>query len=296
MVRHILSLMPRVALVTCAAFPGLCGEEAEILPRLQRLGLEARAVVWSDPDVAWKDFDLVVLRSTWDYFERFPAFEAWLARLERDRVPLQNPLPLVRWNIDQRSLGELQARGVRIVPTRFLDQGAAVDLAALLQEQRWGEAVLKPAVSGNAYRTVRIAPGQGARHQQALETVLQHGAALVQPFVPEVLTAGELSLFFFEGAFSHAVRKVPAEGDFRVQESYGSTVSRVHPQPALIAQAEAILAALPLPPLYVRIDGIPLAEGLALMEVEAIEPSLFLSYAPEALDRYVAAVARAARR
>jgi glutathione synthase/RimK-type ligase-like ATP-grasp enzyme len=285
----------RIALVTCDAVPGLFEEEAQLLPLLAAEGFEARAVSWSDPHAQWNSFDLVVLRSTWDYFERFAEFERWLSRLERGGVALQNPLSLVRWNTDKRYLQQLAARGVRIIPTRFVQQGDRAALVQLLEEERWGQAILKPAVSGNAYRTVRIAAGDGARHQEALDTILQSGAALVQPFVDEVLTDGEHSLFFFDGRFSHAVQKVPRAGDFRVQVAYGSTVRRVDPDPQLIGTALQIIAALPAAPLYVRIDGVRREAGFALMEVEAIEPYLFLAWAPEAIPRYVAAVARAAR-
>ena len=284
----------RIALVTCDAVPHLFEEEAQVLPLLAAQGFEARALSWSDPHAQWKSFDLVVLRSTWDYFERFAEFERWLQRLEHEGVAVQNPLPLLRWNTDKRYLQALAARGVRIIPTRFVQPGEPAVLAQLLEEERWGQAILKPAVSGNAHRTVRIAAGLGALHQEALETIVQSGAALVQPFVDEVLTDGEHSLFFLDGRFSHAVQKVPRAGDFRVQVAYGSTVRRVDPDPQLIATALEIIALLPAAPLYVRIDGVRRAEGFALMEVEAIEPYLFMAWAPEAIPRYVAAVARAA--
>ncbi len=283
----------RLALVTCDRLPSLFGDEAALPAAFARAGIDARPVSWSDAAVDWTAFDLVVLRSPWDYFERIAEFTAWLDRLERAHVRLCNPLPLVRWNLDKRYLRELSARGVRIVPTEFVE--APANLAALVAGRGWREAILKPAISGGSHRTHRFAAADAAAHQGELDALVRDSAALVQPYLREIVDEGEWSLLFFAGELSHAVLKRPAAGDFRVQAQFGGRAELVTPPPSLLADARAVVAALPLPPTYVRIDGVRQGDALVLMEVEALEPYLFMQDAPAAVERYVAAVASAAR-
>lgn len=285
-------MRPRVALVTSAELPSLYGDERALPSAFAAAGVDAAPVVWSDPDVAWSRYDAVVIRSTWDYFQRIDEFVAWLDRLERERVRLYNPVPLVRWNFDKRYLAELAARGVRIVPTRFFDAGARVDLAALLREAGWSEAIVKPAVSGGAWRTHRFGAAEAAAVQRQLDEILRGSGALVQPFLDEIPRVGEHSLFFFGGRFSHAVVKTPASGDFRVQAQFGGTHRAIEPPAEMLAAARAVLDLLPAPALYARIDGVERDGRFELMEVEVIEPYLFLPGSPGAIDRYVDAVRR----
>ena len=283
--------MTRLALVTCERLPALYGDEQELPARFAAAGVAAEPVVWSDAGVDWSRYDAVVIRSTWDYFERIGEFTAWIDRLEQAGVPLQNPARLVRWNLDKRYLAELETRGVRIVPTRFFDAGARVDLAALLRDAGWSEAIVKPAVSGGAWRTHRVPVAGAAAAQRELDEILGRSGALVQPFLDEIARVGEWSFLFFGGAFSHAVIKRPASGDFRVQAQYGGTHDAIDPPPpSLLAEARAVLDALPTPTAYARIDGVARDGRFELMEVEVIEPYLFFPGSPRAVDRYVSAI------
>ncbi len=287
--------MKRIALVTCDRLPSLYGDEQALPSQFAAAGVDAEPVVWSDPAVVWSRYDLVVIRSTWDYFERIGEFTAWLDGVERDGVRLQNPVPLVRWNLDKRYLAELQTRGVRIAPTRFFDAGARVDLPSLMREAGWAEAIVKPAVSGGAWRTHRVPLAEAAERQRDLDDILRGSGALIQPFLEEIVRAGEWSIFFFGGAFSHAVIKRPATGDFRVQMQYGGAHEAVTPPPSLLRAASEVLEALPTPTLYARIDGVERDGRFELMEVEVIEPYLFFPGSAGAIDRYIDAVAAAAR-
>jgi glutathione synthase/RimK-type ligase-like ATP-grasp enzyme len=288
---------PRIALVTCQEYPQLHEDEQVLLGALGAAGAEAQAVVWSDGAVDWRAFDLAVVRSTWDYFERFAEFKAWLERIEREGVRLCNPVALVRWNMDKHYLKELEAGGVAIVPTRFVDAGAQLDLAQFVRAQGWERAILKPALSGGAHRTHKFAAAEAAGLQGELEAIAGAGGALLQPFVPEIVDEGEWSLVYFGGELSHAILKTPKHGDFRVQPQFGGTFARVQPPPGMLAAATAIVRGLPAPATYVRVDGVRRGEQFLLMEVEAIEPFLFLPAAgPEAVQRYVAAVLAEARR
>jgi hypothetical protein len=281
---------PRIALVTCEAYPQLYDEEQQLPALLARSGVDARPVVWSDDQVDWRSFDGVVLRTTWDYFEKLDAFRAWLAQVASLR--LCNPLELMRWNFDKRYLRDLEAAGARIVPTRFVDERQPIDLAAAARALDCAEVVLKPAISGGAFRTHRFAVARAAEYQAEADSILQSSGLLLQPYCDEITAEGEWSLLFFDGKYSHAVLKQPAPGDFRVQMTLGGTFHRVEPAPALIDEATRMVRGLPQPALYARVDGVRRGGRFLLMEIELIEPYLFLAVAPEAAQRYVDALVR----
>ena len=279
----------RVFLVTYDALPGLSDDDRPLLGELWSLGIKAEAAVWDDPKIDWNAADAVVIRSTWDYFLKPAAFEAWVERLSAAGAPLWNPPAVVRANADKRYLKDLEARGVTVVPTEWVERGAAADLDALLASRGWTQAVVKPTVSGNAFRTSRVARGE-AGGQTALDEVLAHSGAMVQPYLAEIAAEGEWSFIFLGGEFSHAVLKSPKAGDFRVQEAYGGRTARVDPPAELLAQARAAAAASPGPWLYARVDGVRRGGGLAVVEVELIEPALYLAHAPGSAARLAAAV------
>jgi hypothetical protein len=285
---------PRVAIVTCAAQALLYAEEQEIPARLRARGVEAEAVRWDDATIDWTHFDAAVIRSTWDYFTRYEEFCAWLDRIER-ATRLYNSPSLVRWNADKLYLGDLEKKGVRIVPTVFCQKGEPADLAAILRASEWENAVMKPSVSGGAYRTHRVRAAEAATHQAEMTALLATSGVLVQPFVPEIQTEGEWSFLFFDGVLSHTVLKRPGSGDYRVQPEFGASFAAATPDPWLIAQAQSILTALPETPAYARIDCVRRERALYLMEAELIEPYLYMSAAPKAMDAFVGVLERLAR-
>jgi glutathione synthase/RimK-type ligase-like ATP-grasp enzyme len=277
----------RLALATCSAQPELYAEERDIIPMLRAHGVLAEPAVWNDPSVDWGSFDAVVVRSTWDYFQHAPEFFAWLDRLERAKVRLHNSTSLVRWNADKLYLADLARRGVRIVPTVFCEKGTRAPLADVLASKGWEQAVIKPSVSGGAFRTQRVEARDLGDAQSAMDEILASCSALVQPFFPEIATEGEWSLFFFAEELSHAVLKTPTPSDYRIQPQFGGTFARVDPEPSLLEQARAVLAALPERPAYARIDGLRRGKDFYLMEAELIEPYLFLAGTKDAMERYV---------
>jgi glutathione synthase/RimK-type ligase-like ATP-grasp enzyme len=232
-----------IALVTWRGLPALAADDQLLRDALLRRGASVDAVAWDDV-VHWRRYDAIVVRSTWDYHKRVDEFRAWLDRMEG--LPLWNPPALLRRNIHKSYLLELQEQGIEIVPTVFMPRGV----------------IVKPAVSATAH-----------------QTMLLDYDVLIQPFVPEIATDGELSFVFLGRRFSHVVRKRPAAGDFRVQADFGGTAERISVDASLIAQAERIAATLGEEWLYARIDCVVRDGRLLLMELEATEPSLFLDEA-----------------
>lgn len=280
-----------MALATCAELPQLAADDQLLQAALTRRGHQANAAVWDDPAVDWASYDAVIVRSCWDYHRRPDDFLVWIDRLDELGVHLWNPPALLRWNIDKGYLLELKARGVPVVPTVYLERGSPADLAALMNTHGWVEAVVKPAVGATSFHTWRTSAPTAAADQGRLAALLATRALLVQPLMPQI-AEGEWSLLFFGGAWSHTVLKRPAPGDFRSQDDFGGTAERREPPPGVAAQARAILATLHEPWLYARVDGLLVNGVFTLMELELIEPSLFLGLAPGAADRLAALCAR----
>ena len=202
-------------------------------------------------------------------------------------LELANPLDVVRWNLDKGYLRDLEAAGVPIVPTQW---GEDLAPAAIAEARRGFGAVtviVKPTVGANADDTFRLPPETPTYEA---EIAFAGRAYMLQPFVPAVVHEGEFSLFYFGGAYSHAILKTPASGDFRVQEEHGGRIRRVAPEPALRAASDAALAACPGPLLYARVDLVRWRGGFAVMEVELIEPSLYFPYDADSPERFALAV------
>jgi hypothetical protein len=284
-----------IALVTAETMPIADNESGLVVAALAELGVAATIVAWT-ADVDWAAHDLVVCRTPWDYFPRVDEFCAW-ARAVGAVTRLENPADVVVWNAHKSYMVDLAAAGVPVVPTRVVrrngsngaDGGAEADAGAVLADHADDLVVIKPAVSGGAIGAERLAASspEAAAHVTRLAA---DGDVLVQPFLPQV-TAGETSLLYFGGRFSHAVRKVPAAGDYRVQQFLGGTV---HPHVATDAEqalAEQTLAAAPTATAYARIDLIAGPDGPLLMEAELIEPELFLPYDAPSVHRFARVLA-----
>ena len=272
--------MPRIALATYAKLPTLNDDDRLLIPALAALGVTAVPAVWDSAAVCWNEFQGVLIRSSWDYHLRPLEFLDWIARLERGGGRVWNPGPLLRWNHHKRYLRDLAAGGgggVATVPTRWLARGEAADLASLLGDAGWREAVIKPAISASAFGTWRSSTETASRDQSRLEELLSAGDVMVQPLLSEVGDAGEWSLVFLGGSFSHAVLKRPAPGDYRVQWEFGGSAVSATPPGAVQADAERVIAAVP-DALYARVDGVERDGRLVLMELELIEPHLFLGW------------------
>jgi glutathione synthase/RimK-type ligase-like ATP-grasp enzyme len=197
---------------------------------------------------------------------------------------------MLRGNLDKRYLTELRHPHLAPPPTAFFVRGARVDLAALLDARGWTEAVIKPTVSADGFSTERTSRANAVDDQSIVEAMLARSDIVIQRLVPEIRTNGELSLMFFGGAFSHAVSKRPTAGEFRVQERLGGTIAPAIAPARLVRHATSLVAAAAPDSLYARLDVV-LAEGrFVLMELELVEPSLFLAHAPSAASAFAAAI------
>lgn len=263
-------------MATSAALPGLDPDSLPLLDALRERGVDARPVVWSDEHVDWAAFDAVLIRSTWDYFDRLGAFLDWLAALP---VRVFNPKRVVAWNAHKSYLLDLAAAGVPVVDTLYVERGEAAEVP-------WARGIVKPTVAGAAKGLRRLQAGE------RVEATTQE--LLVQPFLPSIETEGELSLLYAAGELSHAVRKTPKPGDIRVQPEWGGTSRLIDPDAEAVAVAEAALAAVEEPLLYARVDLVRAVDGtLRVIELELIEPNLFLLGNPAGTARFADAFSAA---
>jgi hypothetical protein len=276
----------RVGFVTSGELRGLTPDDRSVVPVFVSRGFDVVPVVWTEP--LPERLDALVLRSTWDYHLQLPAFLDWVQAVETRGIPLFNRPSTVRWNVQKKYLREIEERGVPIVPTRHVPRGSPVGLAALLEEAGWAEAVVKPSVSGGAFETWRARSSDADGERFARQVAAMD--CLVQPFLPELVSNGEWSLLFFRDIYSHAVLKRPRRGDFRVQEEFGGVFAPAEPSSEMVGSATRALQAAGQETLYARVDGVVRDGRFEIMELELVEPSLFLVTSPEAAARFADAL------
>jgi glutathione synthase/RimK-type ligase-like ATP-grasp enzyme len=294
-----------LALATRSDLPSWEVDDRYLHAALRSAGMAFEQPVWDDPGVDWSRYRAVLIRTTWDYQDKLPAFLAWCERVAASSR-LFNPAPVVRWNTHKSYLRELAAAGVPFLPTRWLSRGSSVDVAAELRATGWRNGFLKPCVGATARETLPFAAdASGLRAAQAhVDRLLPHEDLLLQPFLDTVRTRGEWSAIFVDGAITHCVRKIPVPGDYRVQDDFGARDEPYAPTPGERALAEQAMAVVQrrggpcpgadgAPLLYGRTDFLWADDGgCVLTELELVEPSLFFRHGPHAAAALAAALAR----
>ncbi len=273
-------------------------------PHFQALGWEIHPVSWRSENTDWSAYNLVLIRTPWDYQQDPTAFLATLERIVKSGTILQNPLKIVRWNMDKTYLRDLERVGVKIVPTLWGEAGSEMPIASWFEALGTNTLIVKPTISANADHTYPIRQDNAEALLPTLREVFSTRAYMVQPFLQAVVSEGEYSVFYFNGKFSHAIIKTPASGDFRVQEEHGGDIREAKPSAtphyaALRESTDKVMQALKTlgfgTPMYARVDVVRLSddgkpEGFALMELELIEPSLYLRTSEGAPERFAQAV------
>lgn len=282
----------QVAIITWSGLPQGAESEQLLLPWLAASDVDARMVDWRAASVDFSQFDLIVLRSCWDYHLHAKEFMEWMLRTARV-APILNKVDTVFWNGNKFYLRELEERGIQIAPTCFVSSGEQISENHLLKMESWEKVVVKPAISASAYKTWLFEREELPQAEELAE--LMHGKDfLLQQFIPEIQAQGEISFIYMDGQYSHAVLKRPAVDDFRVQQEHGGSAELIHPPAHLLQQAQVIadLAAEVSTSLYCRLDAVDRNGKLILMELELIEPELFLGLAEGAAERFAEAIVR----
>ncbi|HEY9260624.1 hypothetical protein [Chitinophaga sp.] len=281
----------KIALITYQQQTGgVADPEADLLLQFLRgKGLDITTIVWNAPNINWEEYDVAIIKSPWDYHEQIDAFYAWLKVLEQAGVQLLNPADTIVWNSNKKYLLEIAAAGLPIIPSSLLEKGTVPDWQSFFRLWDTDKIVLKPCVSAGARNTLLLTSDAVAEKSSELNTWLQTEDYLVQPYLKEI-EEGEWSFLFFGGTFSHVLLKTPKQGDFRVQAHHGGSTSQAATTDSYINKAKAYVDRFGTGLLYVRVDGVIKDGEFYLMELELIEPYLFLSTAEHGYENYYTAL------
>lgn len=286
--------MKNLALVTHSKSPKLTDSDQLLVEPLRQEGFAVAPVAWDANTVDWKQFDVVVLRSCWNYHYSYNQFMNWLSILEGNRVCVWNTIPVIRWNVHKQYLKDLEQKHIPIVPTMVIKKKTTALLRDIAIKNNWPDMVIKPAVGASAYGVNLVTEKTIQSSQKKFSMLLDNTDVIVQPLVKEI-SQGELSFIFFGSQFSHAMIKIPKKGEFRSNYDLGGKEERIKPDKKLIKQASDVLRAISSPLLYARVDGVVINNIFTLMELELIEPHLFFNEDPESPVRFARALSQANR-
>ena len=282
-----------IALATYSGLPDWEVDDQPLHAALEERGHTLVQPAWDDPKVDWPSFDMLLPRTTWNYHLAHESFIAWLTAMDTVTC-LMNPLPLLLWNLDKQYLAELEQHCAPVIPTSWLQKGTVVDLATACRADELMHAMVKPSIASTAYGSLHFntrEPEEILQAQAHLDTMLTNHDMLLQPYYRHVEEHGEFSLIFIDGQFSHGVQKIPAEGDYRVQDDFGASDVPWNPDRSQIDASSILLSRLPHHPLYARCDYLIDDKGeMKLVELELIEPSLFFRHDSTAARRLVSAI------
>lgn len=282
--------MKKCAFLTMDNQSGYVIDDDRARQALANLGWEISALSWKQESVPWSEFDAVIIRSTWDYPPVVAGFLDVLDHIN-EVTRLANPIDMVRWNLNKTYLRDLEDRGIGIVPTVWANDLDMVSLQARRDKLATQEMVIKPVVGANGEDAFLLTGSDTAAKVQRVIDCFRNRAHMMQPFMHRVVTEGEFSLFYFNGNYSHAILKKPADSEFRSQEERGATIRKVRPESQLLLRGRQALASIVSVPLYARIDFVrDENDDFRVMEMELIEPSLYLRMHPQAPVRFAQAI------
>jgi glutathione synthase/RimK-type ligase-like ATP-grasp enzyme len=264
-------------------------EHDSLLQYLRHKGLDIYKEEWSDENVHWQQYSAIVLKAPWDYVFKTNQFYRWLEKIKSLNVPLHNPPDIVRWNSDKHYLQEIHDAELKVIPTSFLEQGTKFEAGKYLHHFNAHTIIVKPCISGASKNTFKLT-SENVADQKLINDLLQREAMMVQPFMPQVNNEGEWSLVFFNGRFSHALLKTPAAGDFRSQPKFGGIVAPMVPAPKILEAAGRYVSGFAKGCLFARVDGLIIDDEFYLMELELIDPFLFLSTHQPGYENYYLAL------
>lgn len=251
---------------------------------LENKGLIVERRSWDDFDFDWSTAKYLIFRTTWDYFDRFEEFSAWLDKVS-SVTSLLNSEAIIRWNIDKHYLLDLEKKGVHCAPTLFIEKGTTISLKELHEQTGWTKTVLKPCISGGGRHTYKLEPKALDVHEVIFQRLIKNEAMMLQPFQNAIVSKGEISMMVLGGNYTHAVLKIAKAGDFRVQDDFGGSVHKYQPTQNEIDFAENAVKACFEIPSYARVDIFEDNDGkIALSELELIEPELWFRLYPKAAN------------
>lgn len=277
----------KIGLITSTDDPELCRDDRLVYPHLAKLGITATPFVW-DTQTNFQDYDAFVFRSCWNYHRKFTEFLQWLTLLEKSGKKILNPVADSRWNLHKKYLFTLKDFGIPVPDTELIERNSRFDLKDLLSRISGNKIVVKPAISLNGLETTLREKTDLAAIQKDLDIILHDRDAFLQEFIPGI-KYGEISLIYLLGKFSHAIRKVPAQNEFRVHAEYGGSRIPFTPDENLLSEIEKLVTLRPSL-LFSRVDIALTNDSWKLIEWEIIDPMLYLEASPGSAERFAEAI------
>lgn len=279
----------RIAILTSAEMPDMLPYDIEVISILNKRGVETSVFIWdeiiSNNPNELKNYDAILIRTIWDYFKKYDQYIKLLNILESTGIQIFNPVEILRWNMNKQYLNELQGKGIEIIPTIF-NSNNADDSFKKAVSLGWEKMVLKPLISGNSYHTFVIEANNEPFFDQLVKIYFQSRPYMLQEFIPEI-SDGEISVIYFSNGYSYSVRKVPKKGDYRVQFDFGGIYHFEDINPEIKIICDRISNHIGENLLYQRVDGLWRNGKFLIMEVELIEPDLYLNLSNEAKNQWV---------
>jgi glutathione synthase/RimK-type ligase-like ATP-grasp enzyme len=265
-------------------------EDSELLFFLQQKGLQINFAVWNDDTINWGNYNVILIKSPWDYHEKISLFYSWLENIQSLGLRMLNPIDIIKWNSNKRYLDDIFKAGLPVIPSIYLGKETQILTDnSLFRQLSTDKIVVKPCISASAKNTIILDEASIVQQSDAINLLLWEEEYIVQPFVKEI-SDGEWSFIFFNGQYSHCALKVPKQGDFRVQHHYGGSILYPEPKSKHIRQAEKYVQKFACGTLYARVDAVVIDDTLFLMEIELIEPYLFLNSERERQEQYYQAL------
>lgn len=258
-------------------------ENGQLMTYLRERGFQPSYQIWDNENIDWTSFDALIIKTTWDYHRRIVEFNAWLNKLEKAGVYVLNSIETIRWNSDKIYLKELEEKGVKTAQTIWLEKGDSFDIDKLFAKLDTEKIIIKPRVSASANHTYALTKEEAIKKKTEIERLLSTENLMAQPFLKEIQTQGEWSLMFFNGVYSHSIMKIPKENDFKVQ---GGSRKKVEASKEVVETARNIVDNFAKGCLYTRVDGLKIDGKFVLMELELIEPHLFLNESENGFELY----------
>jgi glutathione synthase/RimK-type ligase-like ATP-grasp enzyme len=278
-----------VIFATCHDQPLIAKDDEPLAAAIRAQGVTVTPMPWTEIDrYALVDAPPVVLRSTWDYHRAPMVFWSWLTAVGDSGRTVWNKPSIARANIDKIYLEQLDARGIAIPHTRWLDRADQATVRQTLAEEGWDRAVLKPRIAATAYGTFLVTQQSELSDRDLAPT--RASGALLQEFVPEIESKGEISIVYCDGVVSHAVSKRAKPGDYRVQQDFGGSVEAMTASPELVSFTDRVMSTIKGDTLYARVDVVESSRGPLLMELELIEPELYFLHVPSAANTFANAI------
>ena len=279
----------KIAILTCQNIPNLNESDQLLIPSLKKHNIDAKAVIWNDPYINWYDFDVLIFRNTWDYYEKQIEFDLWLEKIEKLGIKTLNSISIINQNKHKFYLQDFEKQGIKILPTIFINKTENLNLSSIIPNH-WKKAVIKPAYSGGSYQTELFNIEDINQINQQYISIASEKELLLQEFMPEIKTLGETSFIFFNKKFSHAVNKQAVNGDFRIQQQFGGIYTLIEVNLEIINKVQKIVNTFSENLLYCRVDGIIIDNELHLMEVECLEPDLYFNLAEGSIEKFIESI------